>query len=71
MASRDSLNAAGDWNDRLAPSLDDIEAIGREAFAALPATFLARIGEQPGLRQPGPQELAPPPERPVQQPGVR
>lgn len=45
MASRDSLNAARDWNDRLAPSLDDIEAIGREAFAALPATFLARIGE--------------------------
>ena len=34
-----------DWNDRLAPALDDIEAIGREAFANLPKEFRARIGE--------------------------
>lgn len=33
------------WNDRLAPSLDDIEAIGRDAFANLPKTFLDKIGE--------------------------
>jgi predicted Zn-dependent protease with MMP-like domain len=39
------MAAAGDWSARQAPSLDDIEAIARAAFAALPATFRKVTGD--------------------------
>jgi predicted Zn-dependent protease with MMP-like domain len=34
-----------DWTDAHAPSLDDIEAIARASFAALPETFRALTGD--------------------------
>ncbi len=37
--------ASLDWAGREAPSLDDIEAIARVAFAALPDTFRALCGD--------------------------
>jgi predicted Zn-dependent protease with MMP-like domain len=33
------------WTDRAAPSLDDLEAMGRVALAQLPATFRKQIGD--------------------------
>ena len=36
---------SSDWAGREAPSLDDIEGIARESFAALPDTFRALCGE--------------------------
>jgi predicted Zn-dependent protease with MMP-like domain len=37
--------AGGGWVRRQAPSLDDLEELGREAFAALPGEFRALTGE--------------------------
>jgi predicted Zn-dependent protease with MMP-like domain len=34
-----------DWNDATSPTLDDLEALAREAFAGLPADFRALTGE--------------------------
>jgi len=36
---------AADWADRLAPSLDDLEALAAVAFAALPETFRRLSGD--------------------------
>src|SRR5687767_11689493 len=33
------------WDDRQAPTLDDLEQLAREAFAALPESFRALAGE--------------------------
>jgi predicted Zn-dependent protease with MMP-like domain len=33
-----------DWRDQLAPSLDDIEALARDAFSRLPRAFRALCG---------------------------
>ena len=35
------------WTDRIAPSLDDFEAIAATAFASLPAEFRALCGDVP------------------------
>jgi predicted Zn-dependent protease with MMP-like domain len=34
-----------DWNDATSPTLDDVDALAREAFAGLPADFRALTGE--------------------------
>ena len=36
---------ASHWADRLAPTLDDFEALARHAFATLPETFRALVGD--------------------------
>jgi predicted Zn-dependent protease with MMP-like domain len=33
------------WSDRQAPSLDDFEALARDAYAALPQTFRRLVGD--------------------------
>ena len=39
------LNQSGDWARRLAPSLEEIEALAVEAYAHLPDAFRALSGE--------------------------
>lgn len=39
------MQAGEDWESRVAPTLDDFEAIGREAFARLPDEFRALVGD--------------------------
>jgi predicted Zn-dependent protease with MMP-like domain len=45
-----------DWTEREAPTLDDIEAIAREAFGALPEEFRALTGDVAFLVQDFPDE---------------
>jgi predicted Zn-dependent protease with MMP-like domain len=45
-----------DWSGAAAPSLDEIEAIARSAFAALPQHFRALCGEIPFVVQDFPDE---------------
>ena len=42
MAFKDTT---GEWRDRLSPSLNDIEALAREAYAHLPAEFRRLTGD--------------------------
>jgi predicted Zn-dependent protease with MMP-like domain len=37
--------AHNNWSEREAPSLDDFEAMGKNAFATLPQKFLTLVGE--------------------------
>jgi predicted Zn-dependent protease with MMP-like domain len=39
------MPTAQNWSTREAPSLDDIEALAREAYKTLPAKFRALVGE--------------------------
>jgi predicted Zn-dependent protease with MMP-like domain len=39
------LDQSGDWGRRLAPSLEEIEALALEAYAGLPAEFRALSGD--------------------------
>ncbi|WP_200939483.1 metallopeptidase family protein [Aureimonas sp. Leaf454] len=39
------LDQTGDWARRMAPSLDEIEALALEAYAGLPESFRALCGE--------------------------
>jgi predicted Zn-dependent protease with MMP-like domain len=45
MAGDQSAAAAGGWGERQAPSLDDIAAIARASFAALPDQFRGLTGD--------------------------
>ncbi len=39
------IDETGDWSRRMAPSLEEIEAMALQAYAALPAEFRALSGE--------------------------
>jgi predicted Zn-dependent protease with MMP-like domain len=39
--------AEAGWHDRMAPSLDELEAMARESYAGLPDAFRKLIGELP------------------------
>jgi predicted Zn-dependent protease with MMP-like domain len=45
-----------DWTDKAAPSLDDVEALARDAFAGLPAKFRGLTGDLVFMVQDFPDE---------------